>query len=48
MIGIYKITNLLNEQSYIGLSVNIETAKNMKRLYIELLENMELKIFHLK
>lgn len=24
MIGIYKITNLLNEQSYIGLSVNIE------------------------
>lgn len=24
MIGIYKITNLLNEQSYIGLSVDIE------------------------
>ena len=28
MIGIYKITNLLNEQSYIGLSVNIEKRWN--------------------
>ena len=56
MIGIYKITNKINNQAYIGLSKHIEKRfksieldimfmdMNMIKHYIELLESMVLKI----